>query len=271
MSLPRSTALDSQLLHVQGLQVRVRVEGDADPLLLLNGLTRPLESWDPFIEELRGRTVVRFDAPGVGGSQTPIMPLSIPTLAALAAAILDELGLDTVDVLGFSHGGAIAQQLAAQVEARVRRLVLVSTSCGVGATPGRRHMPRGPRTQSEASSWARPDAVGTLWHSLAISTWSSIPFLGAIRAPTLVVCGARDRLVPPANSTLLARRIPGAELVMLPAGHDLQRPGPARALADAVKPFLAVGRPPGASGHASTPRRQPPKTQASDRELRDHA
>ena len=67
--------------------------------------------------------------------------------------------------------------------------------------------------------------LGALWHSLAISSWSSIPFLGAIRAPTLVVCGSRDRMVPPANSTLLARRIPDAELVMLSAGHDLQRRG----------------------------------------------
>lgn len=82
-----------------------------------------------------------------------------------------------------------------------------------------------------------------LWHSLAIFGWSSIPFLGAIRVPTLVVCGARDRVVPPANSRLLARRIPSADLVMLSAAHDLQRPGPARALADAVEHFLAADSP----------------------------
>jgi len=220
----------------------MRVEGDGDPVLLLNGLTRPLESWRPFAESLHGRTLISFDAPGVGGSSTPFLPLSISTLATLAAAVLDEAGVDRADVLGFSHGGAVAQQLAAQAPARVRALVLVSTSCGVGATAaGNSAMSASPK-RSDARSWPSPDAIGALWHSLAISSWSSIPFLGAIRAPTLVVCGSCDRVVPPANSTLLARRIPDAELVMLLAGHDLQRRGPADALAARVTEFLTTER-----------------------------
>jgi pimeloyl-ACP methyl ester carboxylesterase len=241
MNLSGSIAADTQLHRVRGLNVRVRVSGDGEPLLLLNGLTRPLESWEPLTAALRGRTVVSFDAPGVGGSPTPILPLSIQMLAALATSLLDEVGMEQVDVLGFSHGGAIAQQLAVDAPERVRRLVLVSTSCGVGATPSREDALRGPRTKSQIRSWPRPHYVGTLWHALAISSWSSIPFLGAIKAPTLVVCGTRDRVVPPANSRLLARRIPGAELVMLQAGHDLQRPGPAGTLAGALEAFLGEG------------------------------
>lgn len=58
---------DSVVVSAGGLEVRVRVQGDGDPLLLLNGFTRPLESWEPFVEALSGRTVVSFDAPGVGG------------------------------------------------------------------------------------------------------------------------------------------------------------------------------------------------------------
>jgi pimeloyl-ACP methyl ester carboxylesterase len=77
-----------------------------------------------------------------------------------------------------------------------------------------------------------------LWHSLAFSSWSSIPFLGAITAPTLVVCGTHDRVATPANSRVLAARIPGASLVMLNGGHDLQRSEPAKALAAIVKDFL---------------------------------
>ncbi|HZJ05517.1 MAG TPA: alpha/beta fold hydrolase [Nocardioidaceae bacterium] len=227
------------MLRIRGLDVRIRVQGEGEPLLLLNGLTRPLESWEPFAEALSGRTIVSFDAPGVGGSPTPILPLPISMLAGLAASVLDDAGFATVDVLGFSHGGAVAQQLAAQASSRVRRLVLVSTSCGVGATPGSQDALRA-RTPSEAHPWPRPDALGLLWNSLAISTWSSIAFLGAIRAPTLVVCGERDRVVPPVNSSMLARRIPGADLVMLSAGHDLQRRGPARLLVETVEPFLAA-------------------------------
>lgn len=242
MTPPRSIALGSQLLDVRGLRVRMRVEGDGDPVLLLNGLTRPLESWGPFAESLHGRTLISFDAPGVGGSSTPFLPLSMSTLATLAAAVLDEADVDRADVLGFSHGGAVAQQLAAQAPARIRGLVLVSTSCGVGATAAGNSAMSASRKRSDARSWPSPDAVGALWHSLAISSWSSIPFLGAIRAPTLVVCGSRDRVLPPANSTLLARRIPDAELVMLLAGHDLQRRGSADALAARVTEFLTTER-----------------------------
>jgi poly(3-hydroxyoctanoate) depolymerase len=222
----------------------MRVEGDggeAAPLLLLNGLTRPLESWGPFTQALSGRTIVSFDVPGVGESPAAILPLTISMLAGIAASVLDEAGVETADVVGFSHGGAVAQQLAFQSPGRVRRLVLASTSCGVGATPGSHDALR-PRPPADSHPWPAPDAVGLLWNSLAISTWSSIPFLAAIRMPTLVVCGVHDRVVPPVNSRLLARRIADAELVMLPAGHDLQRSGSqVLALVDKVEPFLAAG------------------------------
>lgn len=236
----------SQLIGVHRHKIAMRVQGEGDPLLLVNGMTRPLQSWEPFIRELSGRTVVSFDAPGVGASPTPGLPLSIPGLAALAAAVLDAAGLDDADVLGFSHGGAVAQQLACDHPARVRRLVLVSTSCGVGATPGRAREPLRALGWPDAGyPWPLPDPLGLFWQSLAFANWSSIPFLGSIAAPTLVVCGTYDRVVVPANSRVLAGRIPGASLVMLPAGHDLQRLDPARALAGVVEDFFtaeAAGR-----------------------------
>ena len=83
------------------------------PLLLLNGLTRPAGELGTVHRPLTGRTVVTFDAarrrrePDTARCRSPIS-----TLAALAAAVLDALGLDRADVLGFSHGGAVAQQLA---------------------------------------------------------------------------------------------------------------------------------------------------------------
>lgn len=217
----------------------MRVEGEGDPLLLINGMTRPLESWEPLTRELAGRLVVSFDAPGVGASPTPVLPLSIPGLAALAATVLDAAGVDNASVLGFSHGGAVAQQLAVDVPSRVNRLILVSTSCGVGATPGQgRAVVDGLGMTGEFVPWPRADLVGMLWHTLAFSSWSSIPFLGAITVPTLVVCGTDDRVVPPSNSRLLARRIPNASLVIIPGGHDLQLPEPAARLATAVEAFL---------------------------------
>ncbi len=231
----------TRLVRLGRRAVRVRVQGEGEPLLLLNGLTRPLESWEPVSRELEGRTLVTLDLPGVGLSRTPLLPMSMQALAALAAAVLDHAGCPVADVVGFSYGGAVAQQLASDRPATVRRLVLAATSCGVGATPGTRSvlLEAGPSLTSPA--WPPPSARGTLWQSLAICGWSAIPLLGALDLPTLVVCGGRDRVVPLANSRLLASRIRGADLVVLPVGHDLQRGPAARMLARAVSTFLAGG------------------------------
>src|SRR5450759_1880586 len=126
----RSVLVNSQLPCLSGLRIAMSVQGKGDPLLLLNGMTRPLQSWDPFVSELHGRTVVSFDAPGVGLPPTPVRPLSV---AELALSVLDAAGVAGADVLGFSHGGAVAQQLAHDAPERVGGLILAATSCGVGA------------------------------------------------------------------------------------------------------------------------------------------
>jgi pimeloyl-ACP methyl ester carboxylesterase len=233
-SPPRS--YEGRLVKVGNRTLRIRVEGSGPALLLLNGLTRPLESWEPFVAALSERTIVTFDAPGIGESPEPILPLSIEMLATVAASVLDEVGLDRVDVLGISHGGAVAQQFAATYPARLRRLVLVATSCGVGSSPGDWRALNSLTTESGARAW--PEVASALWHSMAIACWSSVPFLGAIAAPTLVICGTEDTVTPPANSRMLAGRIRDASLIMLAGGHDLQDPQSARPLAGAVDNFL---------------------------------
>ncbi|MGC1420403.1 MAG: alpha/beta hydrolase [Acidimicrobiales bacterium] len=232
-----SVVAEPSVVNVRGHQLRVRVEGTGPALVLLNGLTKRLESWDPFVKALSGRTVVRFDMPGVGESQSSLLPQSISKMAEITAMVLDEIGLDRADVLGLSLGGAIAQQFCCDFPSRVRRLVLVSTSCGVGSTLGSWGALASLRTFKDASSIAQ--LVGASWHSIALSNWSSIPFLGSIDASTLVVCGSDDPVVPLANSRSLAQRIPNASLVILPGGHDLQGIEPAQALARAVQDFLA--------------------------------
>jgi pimeloyl-ACP methyl ester carboxylesterase len=164
----------------------------------------------------------------------------MPMLADIAARVLDEIGIENADVIGFSHGGAVAQQLAVGHPSRVNRLVLLSTACGVGAVPGRsRDVTRILLRPSRGTRWPRPNPIGMLWQIMAISTWSSIPVLGRINAPTLVVCGVNDKAVPPANSRLIAARIRDARIVTVQAGHDLQRPRPAAIVAPVVKQFLA--------------------------------
>jgi pimeloyl-ACP methyl ester carboxylesterase len=230
---------DTFVLSISGLRIAVRGTGSGDPVLLLNGMSRPMESWSFFAGALRGRTVIAFDGPGVGASETPVVPYSMPMLSDIAARVLDAVGIAQADVVGYSHGGAVAQQLAIGHPTRVNRLVLLATACGVGAVPGHpRDVTRTLLTPNRATRWPRPDPLGLLWQLLAISTWSSIPVLGCIDAPTLVVCGDHDRAVAPANSRLLAARIRDARLITIQAGHDLQKPGPAAIVAQLVDQFL---------------------------------
>ena len=227
---------DARLVKVGNRTLRIRVEGSGPALLLLNGLTRPLESWASFVAALSSRTIVTFDAPGIGESPEPIVPLSMKMLATVAVSVLDEVGLDRVDVLGISHGGAVAQQFAAAYPERLNRLVLVATSCGVGSTPGNWRALNDLTTESGARAW--PEVARALWHSMAVASWSSLPFLGAIAAPTLVICGNEDTVTPLVNSQMLAGRIPNATLITLAGGHDLQDPQSSDSLARVVDIFL---------------------------------
>jgi len=127
-SSERSILVRARLPYLSAQKIRVRVRGEGEPLLLINGMTRPLQSWDQLTRLLPGRTVISFDAPGVGGSPTPVVPLSITELATLAAEVLDAAGVPDADILGYSHGGAIAQELAINAPDRVRALILAATS-----------------------------------------------------------------------------------------------------------------------------------------------
>ncbi|UQX11654.1 alpha/beta fold hydrolase [Candidatus Mycobacterium methanotrophicum] len=230
------------VLSVRGVRIAASITGSGDPVLLLNGLSRPMQSWTPFLEAFPGRTVISYDSPGVGASQTPLIPFSMPMLADVAVRVLDEFGVGAADVVGFSFGGAVAQQLALGHPGRVNRLVLLASACGVGAVPGV------PRIGLLCRQWKpAPKWLGLLWQIAAISSWTSIPGLGRIKAPTLVLCGDADKPVPPANSRVLASRISDARLITVRGGHDLQKPGPAAVVARLVGEFLDRPAPAAAS------------------------
>jgi pimeloyl-ACP methyl ester carboxylesterase len=231
----------------------VRERGKGRPLLMLNGLGSNVDTWGHAEERFsRVARTVAFDSPGSGRSSTPLWPLSIAMLARTAADVLDELGCERVDVLGFSLGGLVAQQLARDAPGRVRRMALVGTACGWGSMPGqpaaltllsiplRYHS----RVLYDQTKWllspadrellGRVDGVSKsrldhppslrgyaaqLW---AGATWSSLTWLPSVRVPTLVVHGGGDQLVPAANAVQLARLLPESRLHVLPGeGHLL--------------------------------------------------
>jgi poly(3-hydroxyoctanoate) depolymerase len=237
-------------VEVDGLQIRCsRRPGAGRPLLLVNGMGANVEMWEPFRGALRGRPTIAFDAPGTGESGTPLRPWSIRKLASLTVEVLDHLGVGEVDVVGYSFGGAVAQELARAEPVRVRRVVLAATTCGWGGfppeplalaallSPARYYAGAGGHAftrvafgdpdsidlrRSDAAREQRPPSLlGYYWQALAMASWSSWPWLGELTQPVLVIAGAHDRVVPRRTAELLARRIPRSRLVVLPgAGHS---------------------------------------------------
>ena len=155
------------------------------PLLLCNGIGVSLEALQPLVDHLDPeRGIVRFDVPGIGGSQLPPFPYPIAGLASWVAALMTRLGHREFDVFGLSWGGGLAQQLAVQSRKRVRRVVLVATGTGMLMVPAhprvlrimstprrhrdpeyaaqrrsrdlRRHHAQRPRPRVRPSSTARP-------------------------------------------------------------------------------------------------------------------
>jgi poly(3-hydroxyalkanoate) depolymerase len=260
---------------VLGQQIRVKVRmGFGVPLLLCNGIGASLDVLDPLVAQLdRDTTVVRFDVPGTGGSPGSPVPYGFPYLAAVLGRLLSRLGLHgQVDVLGFSWGGALAQQFAFQNPARCRRLILVSTATGAVMVPGRpsvlaKMLTRRrfqDRDHSEAiagelyggAARADPSAVkrlfdrqlsagartGYVYQLFAGSVWTSVFALPLIRQDTLIVAGTDDPIIPVANARIMAALLPHATLHLHPGGHtDLITN--AVDLAPAIEAFRGYGGP----------------------------
>jgi poly(3-hydroxyalkanoate) depolymerase len=239
------------LHHVDGQTLRVGVrrgDGARPPLLLFNGIGANIELLEPFLNALDGSDAIVFDVPGVGGSPSPWLPYRPSTLAVLSAQLLDELGHEQVDVLGFSWGGAVAQQFAYQQSKRCRRLILAATSPGHLMVPARLtvllkmatprrykdpdYMKRIAGDICGGSLRSSPEFAGkhvrhVRWSSdygyylqlFAGLGWSSLPWLRRLVQPTLVMAGTDDPLVPVINGRILARLIPNARLVTIDDGH----------------------------------------------------
>ena len=225
-------------------------DGAKPPLLLIMGLALASSAWDrlPLILAEHFQVLV-FDNRGTGKSARVGRAYRMRDLADDAAAVIEAAGVPSAHVFGISMGGMIAQELALRHPQRVRSLALGCTfaSWRKGKAPSW-------RTKLDLLllnlGRVSPDLIGRIlvsaeWHAsnpggalewmrraqhtqvryaaaqmLAIARHHTLPRLGQIRAPTLVITGDADRLVPPQNSQVLARSIPGARLLLLPgAGH----------------------------------------------------
>ena len=273
----RSVVVDGQQLRVavrpgrRGLRLAERpARAPRYPLLLVNGIGASLELLEPFVRELDpALDVIRFDPPGVGGSAEPPGPYRFTGLCRLIAHTLTELGYDTVDVLGISWGGAVAQHFAAFQRSRCRRLVLVSTATGTLMVPARpsvlakmvtprRYLDREYLYRNAGRLYggaARTDpgrvaatmhngnrvgpSRGYLYQLTAGAGWTSVPLLPLLRQPTLILSGDDDPIIPLANPRLMHLLIRDSRLHVFHGGH-LGLLTEAAELAPVVDAFLAA-------------------------------
>ncbi|WP_284155365.1 3-oxoadipate enol-lactonase [Sulfuricystis multivorans] len=239
-------------VSANGIDIHYRIEGSGPVVTLVHSLATDLSLWDDLAAELGKRfTVLRYDARGHGQTSAPEGPYTWPMLVADLVGLLDALKIERTHFVGLSMGGMLGQQFALTHPERLDRLVLVSTisrvppeakplwdeRIAVARTQGMQAHVAGtlerwftaPYRAAHPEVMARIGAMvaatpvaGYAGWGAAISSLDLTDRLGAIRAPTLVVCGADDPGTPPAANRAIAEAIPGARFEMLAnASHQL--------------------------------------------------
>lgn len=248
----------TRYIEGHGIRFAYRRLGPATgtPLVLLQHFSGNIDAWDPAVVNglAADRPVIAFDNAGVGRS-TGQTPDNIAAMARDALAFINLLGLTEVDLLGFSLGGCVAQQIAAEHEKLVRKLILVGTA----PKGGEEHLlavlqeafsqtdapdPRLPLFFTTSSA-SRSSGLAFLKRTKlrkhdrdtdngsavtdpqakALITWCATPdpdhaILRAIRQPTLVVSGSHDTMLPASNAYAMFKELGNAQLVLYPdSGH----------------------------------------------------
>ena len=248
----------TQFVEANGIRFAYRRFGKPGgvPLVFNQHFRGTMDYWDPAVTDglTRNREVILFNNAGVSSSSGEV-PTSFQGMAANAIAFIKALGLTKVDVLGFSIGGMVAQEITAQAPDLVRRLILVGTGprgadmsvsksaeIFAGAFDPPEHLwlavHFSPSPSSRAAGLAflkrkllRKDRdpevseEATAAQREAISKYIApaknvLDYLKDIRQPTLIVQGSNDVIIPTVNSYLLQQNLPNAQLVLYPdANH----------------------------------------------------
>ncbi|HOE16793.1 MAG TPA: alpha/beta fold hydrolase [Syntrophorhabdaceae bacterium] len=240
-------------VKVNDINMYHEIHGEGEPLVLINGAGAGVELLYWRIPKFsREYTLILFDNRGAGRSDRPEMAYTTELMADDLAGLFDVVGIDSAHVYGTSMGGMIAQHFALRYPEKVRSLILAVTCCGgphsiKGPIVGMAHIHELPLEKAVETMlrWfvteefidGNPDTFrqivafmikhppvhsGLPRHTQAVATHDTYDRLPEIAAPTLVLAGDADRIIPVGNATILASRIPNAELAILKnAGHML--------------------------------------------------
>jgi pimeloyl-ACP methyl ester carboxylesterase len=248
----------TQFVEANGIRFAYRRFGKpgSAPLVFNQHFRGTMDYWDPAVTDglARNREVILFNNAGVSSSSGKV-PTSFQEMGANAIAFIKALGLTKVDVLGFSIGGMVTQEIAAQAPDLVRRVILVGTgprgadmstsksaeifagaydppehlwlavhfspspsSQAAGLTFLKRKLLRQDRDPevSEEAAAAQREAIG----KYIAPAESVLAYLKDIDLPTLVVQGSNDVIIPTVNSYILQQNLPNAQLIVYPdANH----------------------------------------------------
>ncbi len=263
-------------IHANGIDLYYELTGEGPPLVLIAGLGYGLWMWHKMLPGLAARCrVIAFDNRGAGQTDKPDGPYSAPMMADDTAGLMDALGIVDAAVMGHSMGGFIAQQLALTRPDLVGRLILSATNFGgprhvpvtpeamavimdrsgdpvdvvkrgisVACAPG--FADAHPEVVEELVAYRMGNPVPPAQYQAQTAVGLGLMSeeacfehrLHEVQAPTLILFGEHDQVVPPANADLMAEKLRDARIEILPnAGHMFPIEQPKAAVA-AVLDFL---------------------------------
>ncbi len=264
-------------IQTNNIELYYEIHGEGKPLVLISGLGYSNWQWHKMVPLLAEKfKVIIFDNRGVGQSDKPAGPYTAQMLAQDTVGLLDALNIEKAVIVGHSMGGFIAQAIALDFPQRVEKLILCSTNFGgpnhvpvtpeamkvlsdvssdaltrfknglaVSTAPG--WSEKNPAMIEEWIQWrvANPIEPVSYQAQLAIGL-GLMPTAAAfeeklprLNVPTLILFGAHDKVVPPANADLLSKKIAGSTVVIFPdAGHFFPIEIP-EAASRAIKDFAA--------------------------------
>ncbi len=255
-----------------GIAINYALDGpeDAPVLCFSNSLATSLAMWEPQVARLKDRfRILRYDNRGHGGTPPVPGPYTIGTLATDVLGLMDALGIETMSFCGLSKGGMVGQWLGINAPGRMERLVLSNTAChfpnkemwrerldmasnqGISAiaeasikrwfTPG--YLAR--KDTAPTVEWVRrfineTTLDGYLACSVAIRDMDFRDELAQIEVPTLVINGEKDPATLPEYGELIASKVPGAKLAVIPDAAHLSNIEQPDAFTETLTGFLAA-------------------------------
>ncbi len=258
---------------VGDINIGYRILGQGEPVVMIMGYGSTMDMWDPHLMENLSTKyrVIIFDNRGMGNTTAPPGNFSIAQFANDTAGLMEALGIDKANILGWSMGSFVAQELAISHPEKVNKIILYAGDCG-----GKEAAMASPEVLKDlANNSGSPEVRGMRLFNLifpkdwlsrqpafykwfpipketslpenierqtqAIATWpGTFDRLGSIESLALVVTGTEDVITPPENAFILAQRINGSWLVQFEgAGHGLMYQYPDR-LAKIVEDFIEL-------------------------------